>query len=429
MEATSRALNNLAAVEAVLEGRGAAGAFALQIAPKLGIEQVEEDVLGSVKGAAKALGLGESGWKKLLALPEEHLARLTKRPAPRWGKDPAPDGDANAFEPFGPDEQQKIKLLFKMFNAGAAYNFDSELFAKIVEMVYADKFEQANSVKELGRLLSEAPSKRSVESIQEAEAFIAEARERQSRMPSVTKAFFDRTAKIGSGLALEELHLVVDCLDRIELGVWGMMEKKPTWGQLMAIQAEWHDQQISGSASKLSWEPLVDHLKGADGLTSSELCNGLGLAREGRDMHHCVSGYSAQCHQGLSKIFSIRRGGERLGTLELQRKAGVGAVAVGARANAYGTAPDQKNGLWTVVQFRGLCNAAIGDDQAWEFAREVAGACNAVEATREAEAKAAAAEIASKGGDEALADTVGKLAEKRAAAGVAARLDPGAAPP
>lgn len=375
----SKTMANLEVIEEVLKSRGAAGAMALRAAELLELEQIDADIVGRVKGELRKMGLGEAGWKKLIGCEEEVLDRIMA-PVLRRGHHGRP-----VEESWAAGGEKSARVLFKMINAAASFGFEAGVVENLVAMVYPKKEADVQGrharLDELGSLMAENPPARKVASVGEAQAFLKEAQDRNERLPHVIKAFLLRVGKIGVDRGLEELHLVVDCLNRIEMGVWGMMERKPTWNQLMAIQEEWHEQMTTANASPLKWEPLVEKVKGPEGLEATELVDGKALAIEGRDMHHCVSGYAGQCHAGKSRIYAVRRDGARLGTLELQRRAEeTPDVDPGARNNAFGVTPKAMEGKWSAVQFRGLCNAKIEDEQAWAFAAEVARACNEQEA-------------------------------------------------
>ena len=73
--------------------------------------------------------------------------------------------------------------------------------------------------------------------------------------------------------------------------------------------------------------------------TVTELTMSEALVAEARTMRHCVSSYDLRCAQGLSAIFSVRFGGERRVTVELE--------------------PSTRR----VVQARGFANRACTDEE------------------------------------------------------------------
>jgi len=73
-------------------------------------------------------------------------------------------------------------------------------------------------------------------------------------------------------------------------------------------------------------------------LTFVSLRSGAALEDEGKAMHHCVATYAGDIIAGRSRIFSIRRDGRRLATLELARGRGK---------------------RWLVRQVSGVCNARV----------------------------------------------------------------------
>lgn len=73
-------------------------------------------------------------------------------------------------------------------------------------------------------------------------------------------------------------------------------------------------------------------------LTFVSLRSGAALEDEGKAMHHCVVTYAGEMIAGRSRIFSIRRDGRRLATLELAQSRGK---------------------RWLVRQVSGVCNAGV----------------------------------------------------------------------
>lgn len=128
--------------------------------------------------------------------------------------------------------------------------------------------------------------------------------------------------------------------------------KGATWAWFLRKQAAWHrrmqpvwdrEAQIvearrgqTEAAEAVGWDSAVAEFA-VDDLSVVPLTCRADLASDGRAMQHCVSTYSRQCRSGKSRIFSIRRGDERLATFELARVAGA----------------------WVVQQVRGPHNAKV----------------------------------------------------------------------
>jgi len=92
-----------------------------------------------------------------------------------------------------------------------------------------------------------------------------------------------------------------------------------------------------------------------DGLDFVALRSGLALHEDGRAMHHCVASYAGAVIKGKSRIFSIRRDGKRIATLELVRRK-----------------------KWQIEQVKGPCNRAPDPAVAFAATRFL-GACNDAE--------------------------------------------------
>lgn len=104
-----------------------------------------------------------------------------------------------------------------------------------------------------------------------------------------------------------EAQSIVDFMHSVELGFWSQAPLKISMGWLRARSEEWHDAMSKAKASRSSWAPATEgEIDCGNGWTAVELSTGEALAKEGREMSHCVSGYARQCSEGASRIFSLR---------------------------------------------------------------------------------------------------------------------------
>lgn len=92
---------------------------------------------------------------------------------------------------------------------------------------------------------------------------------------------------------------------------------------LRALEA-WQDSfavERSGASRDImvSYAPLFDEPAPMAPLEFVPLRSAAQLAEEGRVMRHCVAGYAQEVMQGLSFIYSVRRDGARVATLELRK--------------------------------------------------------------------------------------------------------------
>lgn len=102
-----------------------------------------------------------------------------------------------------------------------------------------------------------------------------------------------------------------------------------SYERAMTQCARWHTELARASEEekfKLSygvgWDEPVDYgplpvALTIDGLEFIALQSGLALFEEGRTMHHCVASYARSVINGRSRIYSIRRSGERIATFEI----------------------------------------------------------------------------------------------------------------
>jgi hypothetical protein len=101
--------------------------------------------------------------------------------------------------------------------------------------------------------------------------------------------------------------------------------KGATWASLMRKQRAWHMEFARQEMERrkeaggcLGWAPYVQSLSFKD-FEAISLNNSDELWEEGTAMSHCVGGYDDQCYHNISRIYSIRRNGEREATLEIRK--------------------------------------------------------------------------------------------------------------
>lgn len=136
--------------------------------------------------------------------------------------------------------------------------------------------------------------------------------------------------------------------------------KGATWASLMRKQHVWHMEEARREMERrkeaggcYGWAPMVQSLQQGD-LEAISLNNSDDLWEEGAVMSHCVGGYDQACYQNQSRIYSIRRNGERVSTLEIRRV----------------------DGKLTIGQNYGPGNSIIKDVAVIRLAKKVLSACN-----------------------------------------------------
>jgi hypothetical protein len=124
----------------------------------------------------------------------------------------------------------------------------------------------------------------------------------------------------------EDYNLIFDYIDYVEAAT----TRGATWASLMRKQQAWHVEEVHKAAERrkilnicLSWQPIVPTLQ-AGALTAASLDNSDDLWEEGHPsaMSHCVGQYDEACFENKSRIYSIRRDGVRVATMELRIIAG-----------------------------------------------------------------------------------------------------------
>lgn len=128
--------------------------------------------------------------------------------------------------------------------------------------------------------------------------------------------------------------------------------------QALAAAERWHAELALKSNEEkffaqhgIGWRDPIDYgrfpaeMDVGNGLRVVALRSGEDVWLEGRAMHHCVSSYTTQMVKGGCRLFSVRRGDERLATFEL-------------RPDYMADRTTFEKALWGVMQIKGPCNAA-----------------------------------------------------------------------
>jgi hypothetical protein len=132
--------------------------------------------------------------------------------------------------------------------------------------------------------------------------------------------------------------------------------KGVSWRSLRRRSEAWHRALLItvDPATDVRWQALLpEHRVGE--LVAVELDCGHLLAEEGLEQRHCIGTYVNACSSGASRVFSLRRSGKRLATLELQRG---------------------HDGHWRLVQIRGKANSPVTDERVLQLAQDVTQAYN-----------------------------------------------------
>lgn len=138
--------------------------------------------------------------------------------------------------------------------------------------------------------------------------------------------------------------------------------KGATWGSLMRKQHVWHMEFARQEMERRKeaggcwgWAPYVQQVAQGN-LEAVSLNNSDELWEEGAAMSHCVGGYDDSCYGNYARIYSIRRGDERLATLEIRKV----------------------DGKLTIGQLYAFGNRVVKDQSVVKFAKQVLSACKRV---------------------------------------------------
>lgn len=128
--------------------------------------------------------------------------------------------------------------------------------------------------------------------------------------------------------------------------------KGVTWRSLRRRSEAWHRALLItvDPATDVRWPALMPRQQMGE-FVALELDCGYLLAEDGLEQRHCIGTYVNACSSGASRVFSLRRQGKRVATLELQRS---------------------QQGDWRLVQIRGKANTPITDAAILQTAQAVA---------------------------------------------------------
>lgn len=174
----------------------------------------------------------------------------------------------------------------------------------------------------------------------------------------------------GAGGELEE-----ECFRRVRGGVnqtnvvLDANQKKASWAWFMRQQQAWHNitaERQKAKVAQQTWESALPTLE-LRGYEVVPLNSSHDLLDEGREMHHCVGSYANNCLTGRSRIFSIRKEGVKIATLEIVLtkrfdQENVGFVPGDYEEKLLATAMMVPSSVkWEVNQVRGHCNAEVAE--------------------------------------------------------------------
>jgi hypothetical protein len=173
-------------------------------------------------------------------------------------------------------------------------------------------------------------------------------------------AMGDHTARAAGG-TLDQASAVADYAS------FDIRRFNRRWSYERAYRAalEWHDELARASSEKayllthkIGWNDVIDYgdlprRKIIDGYEFVALQSGAALHAEGADMHHCVASYAGNVIRGFSRIFSVRRDGQRLATFEVSKSGFLLA------SGEFLQLPTRKRSPYKLIQIKGPYNAEV----------------------------------------------------------------------
>lgn len=213
-----------------------------------------------------------------------------------------------------------------------------------------------------------------------AQALAEDAQSWNGKIPAAIKWLAAKAAKAGLGPqattecsnALQDLK---DIAQNMPAGFFSGLDPKAPMEHARRMHDEWQAEANRNAMVKLSggesakWTKIHPEPIESGSLLATELGNGKELYDEGQTMSHCVASYSSNCQNGVSRIFSVVKGGVKACTLELAPY-----DAFGDRMSSLDFADPAKRAMaksWRSVQNRGKHNRAILEPDLTEFCARI----------------------------------------------------------
>ena len=240
------------------------------------------------------------------------------------------------------------------------------LFCKVAESDLAPRFSRAELLAMTDEEQREAKQRYYYESV----------------VPPI-RAAFRASLKKNSKFYYEE---VCNALDWVisERPAFDNNQRRADWSWFLKRSQEWHEEQNRirderwrdrlaarqeeqkiqrGKLEKTVWDSLVEESE-IDGLQVVPLTSGIDLLYEGREMHNCVDRdyFMSDCSSNSIRLFSIRKEGKRLATLQIVRQKPQTGYSLDWNISQEKT-DNQFGGQcgWQVGQCYGPCNQTVDE--------------------------------------------------------------------
>lgn len=365
---------------AALEGQEALGAFSLLAAKGLGLPLSGREQASQTKSAMRErFGLSDGGWRLLGRLPHGEGSAARCWAEVLGGHAETPRGvsaeDSKALSLLGAEQLASIKTDNPKSQEDVFYGKavkkerERRLDAKLFSMLLAACATLGASPEAGEAVLRVAEKEREVlrwffltapsgprDAGLGADLLAAETQAFEQKSPGLLACWAGLALAGGPAAATDALMLARDWMRAAPRGAWLGLPAKPSWADVDRRQRAWHAEQQAAPLrghGGLAWASRLPSFEGDGGWSAVALASSGALAEEGRSMRHCVATYAQRCAAGESCIFSLRKNGERIATLELT---------------------PTENDSWIPSQLYGPSNASIADPAARAFAAAIAAA-------------------------------------------------------
>lgn len=231
---------------------------------------------------------------------------------------------------------------------GKASSGELELTPDYVAAARAPMRSGASCVEVVAALRRETTARRALETRFDA-ALLDRAAERLGDQSALDEAARAKAEKATAKDLKAELELVEDWANDSKGSFFSQLDPKLTWVHLRRGQEAWHEEvQKREAKSGSGWKAALGAWSDPKtGWSAQELLTPTALSDEGKAMRHCVGGYSSQCSDGSSRIFSLKKNGIRALTAQFDLSSG----------RCLGGELPMVKGSWRLKQNKGPCNA------------------------------------------------------------------------
>lgn len=281
--------------------------------------------VGEAKSELLRRGLSSAGWKALAGSPR---LRQTAREALEISAQKVwvePEkGALSEIERvwLGEEALCAAKAMMRVISETQARGLGEEAALRLCELAASSEMFKRSAIGQ-ALIKVEQPDEKMME---KGEAIAEWMRQASGELIAGSWRIMEKELKAGRGVsaALEKAKAFWrECEDLAtdEQEWWKRVNPKDPIAGLRREHEQWVERlRLESLGPKKEWQGLTEKVETVDGFEFEEIKDSHALHEEGAAMSHCVGSYGHYCEQGSKRIFSVRKEGRRVSTLELNRE-------------------------------------------------------------------------------------------------------------